>query len=337
MVEQKRHNLLKKNVFSKGYSDRYYPTLFGEGKPDEVTIPVPKNIYPKLSVTALKSQGVVEQGRSILNDPDDSLRDETGVCVARGLNHARKDKECEDFVLVREGVGEYDVYGVFDGCGGKDTAEEDSAAVAVQIDEFLRGKLGEYDDPKELMVDALTHANEVLIQWYVKEHGITREDFGKAPHLPNIKETPATTATVVMVDQNSITVAHVGDSRLYLIRGNGEVYQATQDDPVSGGENVMGVDTEELELSKRVWTEAFDPNKDAFVLVTDGIPHAISEVIGMEPEEYLAGMLRKYPDVPQQFCTELVKGVEGAVEGNNKLTKKYGDDFSIVVRYPQKT
>lgn len=99
---------------------------------------------------------------------------------------------------------------VADGMGGHNAGEVASAEAvnAIKSSDFCTDK-----DVKTVLSDAIACANNAIYKMSTKN-----------PKLHGM----GTTATACVVKDNRVTAAHVGDSRLYLIR-NGEMTQITKD------------------------------------------------------------------------------------------------------------
>ncbi len=122
-----------------------------------------------------------------------------------------------------------------------------------------------------------------------------------------------TTLTAAVINENTITVAHVGDSRLYLIR-NGKMIQLTEDHSYIGELVKNGSLTrEEAEHhpGKNIITRAIGSSpdlevdiltsdiemEDIFLLCTDGLTNMIGEneiynvIVSCEPEKACPGLI----------------------------------------------
>jgi protein phosphatase len=100
---------------------------------------------------------------------------------------------------------------VCDGMGGSNAGE---VASRMTVDAFLRHFAEEpFDDPTEALANAAGMANTEVWQ-----HTQTRPDLAGM----------GTTCTALLVRDDRVFVAHVGDSRAYLIR-HGDLRQLTQD------------------------------------------------------------------------------------------------------------
>ena len=95
------------------------------------------------------------------------------------------------------------------GMGGGSFAS--SLAVDTMLGDF-NADSDSIDDPVEFVRNTIVHANSVVI-----EHRSDSEEFA---HM-------GTTATVALFTPDCATVAHVGDSRIYQLRGGQKVFRTT--------------------------------------------------------------------------------------------------------------
>jgi PPM family protein phosphatase len=100
---------------------------------------------------------------------------------------------------------------VADGMGGYEGGQEASHMAVETVSSFYRDRNG--SDPQQLLNDALQAAHE-----RVRQHGFAH------PRLRGM----GTTCTAIAMVGNALHYAHVGDTRLYLIR-NGQITQVTRD------------------------------------------------------------------------------------------------------------
>jgi PPM family protein phosphatase len=100
---------------------------------------------------------------------------------------------------------------VADGMGGYEGGQDASRLAVDTVIGFYRDFLG--DDPQQALLGALLSAHE-----RIRECGVAN------PHLHGM----GTTCTALVVVQDWLYFAHVGDSRLYLVRG-GRITQLTRD------------------------------------------------------------------------------------------------------------
>jgi serine/threonine protein phosphatase PrpC len=139
----------------------------------------------------------------------------TDVGLKRGHN--------EDNYLINE---ELNLFVVADGMGGHAGGEYASAICVNTVEEVVTslemngGKEGlavESDDPVELAREKLRYAIQLA----------GRRIFEKAAEMPEFHGM-GTTAVVLLVEAGNAIIAHVGDSRLYMVR-EGKPEQVTDD------------------------------------------------------------------------------------------------------------
>lgn len=135
----------------------------------------------------------------------------TDVGLKRGHN--------EDNYLINE---ELNLFVVADGMGGHAGGEYASAIAVNTVEEIvtsmeLEGVGAGTDDPVEITRHKLTHAIRLA----------GRRIFEKAKEQPEYHGM-GTTAVVVLIEGGNAFVAHVGDSRVYLLR-DGSIEQVTED------------------------------------------------------------------------------------------------------------
>ncbi len=135
----------------------------------------------------------------------------TDVGLKRGHN--------EDNYLINE---ELNLFVVADGMGGHAGGEYASAIAVNTVEEIvtsmeLNGEFSNIEDPVELTRHKLTHAIRLA----------GRRIFEKAREQPEYHGM-GTTAVVLLIDGSNAFIAHVGDSRLYLLRER-RIEQITED------------------------------------------------------------------------------------------------------------
>ncbi len=135
----------------------------------------------------------------------------TDVGLKRGHN--------EDNYLINE---ELNLFVVADGMGGHAGGEYASAIAVNTVEEIvtsmeLHPEASDEHDPVELTRQKLVHAIRLA----------GRRIYEKAKEQPEYHGM-GTTAVVLMLDQGNAFIAHVGDSRIYLVR-DGRVEQVTED------------------------------------------------------------------------------------------------------------
>ena len=131
----------------------------------------------------------------------------TRLRFAAASDPGKRRKNNEDRYYVDADRG---IYAVIDGVGGQ-AAGETAAAVAVDvIRERLERQTG---TPEERLREAITLANNEILRL-----SRTRPEWAGM----------ACVLTVALIEDDIVTVGHVGDSRLYLLR-SGEIQKITRD------------------------------------------------------------------------------------------------------------
>jgi PPM family protein phosphatase len=126
----------------------------------------------------------------------------TDVGKARELN--------EDSLYVNEDLG---LFIIADGMGGHNAGEIASKMAVTLIAALIEEGIGLVRDPPKLVQTAVTRANEVIVQ--------------KSAHKPGWSEM-GTTVVLALLAGDNVVIAHVGDSRAYMIE-NGDIRQITED------------------------------------------------------------------------------------------------------------
>lgn len=154
-----------------------------------------------------------------------------------------KRNQNEDNFLINE---ELHLYVVADGMGGHNGGEYASAICVNTVEEIVESmEVGEQvevkeDDPVELMREKLRYALRLA----------GRRIYEKAAESPEFHGM-GTTAVAMLIDSGNAFVAHVGDSRLYLVRED-RVEQVTEDHSFVARQVKAGVLTEEEAKSHRM-------------------------------------------------------------------------------------
>ena len=129
----------------------------------------------------------------------------------RGLSEKRPQNEDSFLEIAERGV-----FAVADGVGGAQAGDvASSMAMEILGEAFVNTRAN--SDAEEVMQLAIQHANSSIYQ-------MSRD-------LPQLA-TMATTVVALHVAGNIATIGHVGDSRLYRLDGNGNLYRETQDHSV---------------------------------------------------------------------------------------------------------
>lgn len=177
---------------------------------------------------------------------------------------------------------------VADGMGGHKAGEIASKLALDELVSYLRANAGLLEEnPAEVLKKAFNSANQAVLE-------LARTDGDKFRGM-------GTTVTAVLPRENKIFVAHVGDSRAYLVRGS-EIKLLTSDhslvnELVKSG----GISAEEAENhpQKNVLTRAIGTSPvvevdiniqevkkgDIIILCTDGL----SNLVSLEEIKLMAG------------------------------------------------
>lgn len=169
---------------------------------------------------------------------------------------------------------------VADGVGGQWGGDRASAAVVREVAAHIAGLPGTAGD-EATAVRALRHRLAA---------GLRRADQRVRCLAPDGSEAhgPATTATVACIEWPVLLVAHVGDSRAYVLR-EGRLHRLTSDHTL--GEAIRAIDGEPPAVFDHVLTNAIGgpdaPNPDlhtvqlhagdVIMLCTDGVTNALSD------------------------------------------------------------
>jgi len=159
----------------------------------------------------------------------------TDVGLKRGHN--------EDNYLINE---ELNLFVVADGMGGHAGGEYASAIAVNTVEEIVTSmevdgaEVSDATDPVEITRQRLSHA--------IRLSG--RRIFEKAREQPEYHGM-GTTAVVLLLDGKNAFVAHVGDSRLYLLR-DGKIEQVTEDHSLIAEKIRHGLITPEEAKSHRM-------------------------------------------------------------------------------------
>lgn len=157
---------------------------------------------------------------------------------------------------------------VADGMGGHNSGEVASDLAAKTIVDFARRMLG---GSKNMVPEGGTHGLSVRgsqLEYFVKTANTMIYEKGRAfPKDAGM----GTTVVAALVDARSLTVAHVGDSRLYLWR-RGELSQLTEDHSLVGEQVKRGqITADEAARSnlQNILTRALGAEAEVAVDVSD--------------------------------------------------------------------
>ena len=168
---------------------------------------------------------------------------------------------------------------VCDGVGGSEKGEVASALACDSFQTFFNTFLDE-DDPSEEFINKAVHYTESRFDEYVAQH-------------PDAKGM-ATTMTFLYVGVSGITIAHIGDSRIYHLR-EGKIIYETDDHSLVSSWVKLGIITKEeaaVHPQKNVITKAIMgaehsenadvafitdiQDGDVFFMCTDGVTDCLS-------------------------------------------------------------
>jgi len=211
----------------------------------------------------------------------------------KGLSEKRPQNEDSYLELNKSGL-----FAVADGVGGAQAGEvASSMAMEILGEAFVN--MQNNGDAEEVMKAGIEKGNSAIFQM--------------SHDLPSLS-TMATTIVAVHLAGNIATIGHVGDSRLYRVDGNGNLYRETQDHSIVEEEvragrmtaaqaanhpsrnvisRALGAEpTVEIDLK----TIMFEPNT-TFLLCSDGITRHIEDV---EIRELLNTSLH-----PSEICQKM--------------------------------
>ncbi|MDQ0285777.1 protein phosphatase [Desulfofundulus luciae] len=116
----------------------------------------------------------------------------------------------EDSLCVEPGLG---LFAVADGMGGHQAGEIASRMAIAELVRFLKAHHPLPDDPGTILVQGVQEANRLVYQLSSSSAGYRGM---------------GTTLTAALVIKDYLYLAHVGDSRIYLLR-EGKMHQLTED------------------------------------------------------------------------------------------------------------
>jgi protein phosphatase len=143
-------------------------------------------------------------------------------------------KNNEDFIFPSPEaiIGDQKLFLVCDGVGGAERGEVASSMACDYFSTYFSSLLKE--DPTPEFICKAVQYTEAHFDTYVSEHPETRG--------------MATTITMLYVGNNGITLAHIGDSRIYQFR-NGEILYQTEDHSLVNSLVKLGQITKEEALN----------------------------------------------------------------------------------------
>ena len=134
-----------------------------------------------------------------------------GVCVHALTDVGKVRKSNQDALVVDEGLR---LFGVADGMGGHNGGETASAGARDSLIELLQGKTPSLDALRE----GVTEANASLFRQQAEDESLSGM---------------GTTLSVIWLSEHFVYLGHVGDSRIYRLRG-GKLEQMTDDHSLVG-------------------------------------------------------------------------------------------------------
>jgi serine/threonine protein phosphatase PrpC len=240
--------------------------------------------------------------------------------VATDSGHQRTNNEDLYYVDPKEGV-----FVVVDGVGGEAAGEEASKTAVAAIEARFRDPGG---DTEERIREAIANANNRIYQ-SAQEHPERR---GMACVL-----------TLAVVEGRTVTVGHVGDSRLYRIR-NGRMEKITPDHSPIGEREDRGELTEaeamahprRNEVYRDVGSEPHQPDDPGFIdILHTSLPRdaaillASDGLTDMLTREQILRVVQTYDRDPHRIARALVDAANEA-GGKDNITVVFvpGPDFS---------
>lgn len=274
----------------------------------------------------------------------DNLQISSAAISDKGLSEKRPQNEDSYLELRDSGL-----YAVADGVGGA-AAGDVASQMAMEIlgEAFIN--LQENGDAEQRMQSAIEQANSAIYQ--------TSNELAQL-------STMATTVVAVHINGNVATIGHVGDSRLYRLDENGNLFRETQDHSVVEEEVRAGRMTPEQALthpSRNVISRAlgaeqtveidmktimFEPNTK-FLVCSDGVTRHIPDVelrslLSSEKDSFLICQKIKelcYDRGAEDNLTAVIVSIEAAenenfaLEDSTATVNNFEDDTIATARPP---
>lgn len=225
-------------------------------------------------------------------------------------DRGQKRERNEDAYLL---LPELNLYVVADGMGGHVGGQRASQLAVESIKQLISDNIGTIKaaDLAQLLADSLRAASKRI-------HEETRVH----PELKGM----GTTTTALLIHEQEVTIAHVGDSRAYLIR-EGEIQQLSEDHSLVQEQFRAGLISAEQARHSRYrniitrsigFEDDVDVDMmvlnsqpgDVFLLCTDGLTNLV------EDPEILSAVLRNSPETAGQKLVDLAN-IRG---GNDNIT-----------------
>lgn len=247
---------------------------------------------------------------------DNAIAISSAAVSDRGLSDKRPQNEDSYLEMRQSGI-----FAVADGVGGAQAGEV-ASQMAVEILGEAFANLNDNSDAETVMRTAIERANTAIYQM--------------AHELPQLS-TMATTIVALHLAENIATIGHVGDSRLYRLDRDGNIFRETEDHSMVAEEVRAGRMTEEqadnhpsrnvisralgaeLAVEPDLKTIMVDPGT-AFLLCSDGVTRHMAD-------QEIMGVLT-FGGSPGDIC-EYIKGLcyeRGAEDNLTAVVIKVASD-----------
>jgi protein phosphatase len=209
---------------------------------------------------------------------------------------------------------------VCDGMGGGPGGK---TASSIAVKEIIEGvSEGNVEDaPVNILIKAIRRANIAII-----EYGNSNPSY----------KGMGSTCTVLLINEKCATIAHVGDSRIYQIRGKSKIYRTFDHSMVFGlvKQKVITEEQARLSAQSNVITRALGAKYDVevdcaelpflagdrFVLCTDGIH-------GSLPEPQLVEMMSNH----SQSLGAVTDGIATTIDGEGRNSGGGHDNLTLAI------
>lgn len=209
---------------------------------------------------------------------------------------------------------------VCDGMGGGPGGK---TASSIAVEEIITGVVNgnTEDTPSNILIRSIRRANMAILE-YAREN----------PSYSGM----GSTCTALLISEKCATIAHVGDSRIYQIRGKSKIYRTFDHSMVFDlvKQKVITEEQARLSAQSNVITRALGAKYDVevectelpflagdrFVLCTDGIHGSI-------PEPQLIEMLSSH----SQSLGAVTDGIATTIDGEGRNTGGEHDNLTIAI------
>lgn len=209
---------------------------------------------------------------------------------------------------------------VCDGMGGGPGGKTASSIAVKEIITCVAGGNPE-DTPSNILIKAVRRANMAILEYAMENPAYTGM---------------GSTCTALLINENCATIAYVGDSRIYQIRGKSKVYRTFDHSMVFDlvKQKVITEEQARLSAQSNVITRALGAKYDVevecvelpylagdrFVLCTDGIH-------GSVPETQLIEMLSNH----SQSLGAVTDGIATTIDGEGRNAGGGHDNLTIAI------